>query len=271
MDFYHAVMRITWTSTLLLIAGCYVLVNALFAFGYLATGGIAHAEPGSFWDAFFFSVQTMGTIGYGSMYPETRGANFMVVGESIVGLILTALATGLVFAKFSRPTARVVFTKSAVISPMNGVPTLQLRIGNQRGNQIVGAEIRAVLSRTERTQEGKVFYRNLDLELSRAHAVSLSRSWTLLHVIDENSPLFGRSPEQAKTEEIEIEVSVLGIDDTFVQTVHASHRYFTHEIIWGARYADILSEADDGAVVLDIGKFDVVEATPPTESFPYPA
>lgn len=268
-DFYHALMRLSWTTTLLMIGAAYLLVNALFAVGFVATGGLANVRPGSFVEAFFFSVQTLGTIGYGSIYPVSTAANVLVVVESLFGLILTALATGLVFAKFSRPTARVVFTRYAVIFPMNGVPTMMLRISNQRGNQIVGAQIRAVLSRTEHLDDGSVFYRNLDLKLSREYALSLSRSWTVLHVIDEKSPLFGRTPDSTVTEELELQVSVLGLDDTFMQTVHASHHYFTHEILWGAKHADILTETNDGNFLLDMRNFDVTQPTKATDAFPY--
>src|SRR4029077_8819838 len=127
----------------------YLVANALYAVAYELVGGIENAKVGSFGDAFFFSVQTMGTIGYGAMYPKTLAANMLVVSESLVSLILTALATGLVFAKFSRPNARIVFSDYAVICPFNGVPTLMFRIGNERGNAIVDAQIRAIATRTE--------------------------------------------------------------------------------------------------------------------------
>jgi inward rectifier potassium channel len=153
-DFYHALLRLRWPATIGAISGAFLAINALFALAYLLTGGIAHARPGSFADAFYFSVQTMGTIGYGAMFPESAAANTLVVAEAIASLTMTALATGLVFAKFSRPTARIVFSKRAVISPMNGAPTLMLRVGNERGNRIVDVAIRASISRTERTAEG---------------------------------------------------------------------------------------------------------------------
>src|SRR5581483_12122986 len=166
-DFYHGMMRLSWTHTLLVIAAGFMVVNTLFAFGYLFVGGISGARPGSFADSFFFSVETMATIGYGALYPQSVAANVLMVGESIASLVLTALATGLVFAKFSRPTARVVFTRECVISTWNGVPTLMLRMGNERGNQIVDVRIRAVMIRTERLAEGGTFYRMVDLKLSR--------------------------------------------------------------------------------------------------------
>jgi inward rectifier potassium channel len=269
-DFYHALLKLPWWATFATIVGLFLAANALFAAGYLLTGGVAHAAPGSFADAFFFSVQTMGTIGYGAMYPESRAANVLVVGESIAGLTLTALAAGLVFAKFSRPTARLVFTREAVISPMNGVPTLSFRMGNQRGNQIVDVRIRLSLIRTERMLEGSTFYRAVDLRLARDHAFSLSRSWAVLHPIDEASPLHHLTPEQAEAQEVELHVMVVGLDDITMQIVHGSHRYFTKQILWGARHADVLSEPRPDLIVLDLQKFHDVERTQPTADFPYP-
>src|SRR6185369_7767183 len=222
-DFYHALLRGSWWVTIAVISGAFLAANALFALGYMASGGIAHAAARSFGDAFFFSVQTMGTIGYGALYPESALANALVVAESITGLTLTALGTGLVFAKFSRSTARLQFTREAVISPMNGVPTLMFRLGNERGNQIVDVQITAVMVRTERTAEGRSFYRMIDLKLSRGRALSLSRSWSVMHVIDADSPLAGRTPEAVAAEETEIGIMVVGLDDITMQPIHASH------------------------------------------------
>jgi inward rectifier potassium channel len=231
---------------------------------------VANARPGSFADAFFFSAQTIGTIGYGAMYPRSTAANTLVVAEAIAGLTLTALATGLVFSKFSRSTARMAFTREAVISPINGQPTLMFRISNQRGNQIVDAQIRIVLSRTERTSEGDTFYRSLELTPTRERALSLSRSWTVFHTIDATSPLHGVTPELAVDQELELGILVVGLDDITMQTVHASHRYFNPQILWGARHADVLSEASDGDLVLDLRKFHDVVPTAATPDFPYP-
>jgi inward rectifier potassium channel len=270
-DFYHALLRLPWWVTFSVIAGVFLFANALFAVVYLIVGGVANAEPSSFLDAFFFSVQTMGTIGYGTLSPETPASNAVVVVESITGLTLTALATGLVFAKVSRSTARVVFSRDAVLSPMNGVPTLMFRMSNQRGNQIVGAQIRVALGRTEKTLEGETFYRTLDLKLQRDHLLSLSRSWVALHVIDESSPLHGETPESVAAKEVELQILVVGLDDISMQTVHASHRYFTHQLLWGRRLVDIVSEDADGDILLDLRKFHDTEPTLPTTTFPYPA
>lgn len=261
-DFYHGMMRLSWTHTLLVIVAGFMLVNTLFAVGYLFVGGVSGARSGSFADAFFFSVETMATIGYGALYPQSTTANVLMVGESMASLVLTALATGLVFAKFSRPTARVVFTREAVISTWNGVPTLMLRLGNERGNQFVDVRIRAVMIRTERLAEGGTFYRMVDLKLSRAHALSLSRSWTVLHPIDAHSPLYGATPESLAAEEVELQVLLVGLDDTSMQTIHASHRYYANQILFDARHADILVETEDGNLLLDLRKFHDVVANP---------
>jgi inward rectifier potassium channel len=269
-DFYHALLRLPWRVTVAAISGVFLAVNAIFAVAYYVAGGIAHARPGSFADAFFFSVETFGTIGYGALYPDSMAANLLMVAESITSLTLTALATGLVFAKFSRSTARLVFTKHAVISPLNGVPTLQFRLGNQRGNQIVDARIRVVMMRTEKLLEGGTFYRMLDLKLTRDHSLSLQRSWSALHVIDDSSPLFGETPESFEAKEIELQVAVVGIDDITMQPVHGQHRYFTHQFLWGFRMTDVLHEDADGDLVLDLHKFHHTEPVAPTETFPYP-
>jgi len=269
-DFYHALLRMNWPTTLLAIAAGFLLANALFALCYQAAGGIAHARPDSFADAFYFSVQTMGTIGYGAMYPETDAANVLVVAESIVSLTLTALATGLVFAKFSRPSARVLFSQHAVVRLLNGTPTLMVRVGNQRGNRIVDVQFRATLTRTERLSEGESFFRAHDIHFTRPRALSLSRSWSVMHVIDAHSPLHGSTPESLAAQEAELNVMVVGLDDTSMQALHASHTYYSREIVWGVRLADILTELDDGSIILDLNKFHDTEAMTPTATFPYP-
>jgi inward rectifier potassium channel len=175
-----------------------------------------------------------------------------------------------VFAKFSRSTGRLVFTRQAVISPVNGRPTLSFRLGNERGNQIVDATIRVVLVRTEQVTEGGTFYRTIDLELTRHRALSLARSWTVQHPIDERSPLYRLSPEDAAREEIEVHVMVVGLDDATMQMVHGIHRYYAGQILWGARHVDVLSEAGPALLVLDLRRFHDVEATRPSDEFPYP-
>ena len=269
-DFYHALLERPWWVTIAAISGAFLFANVVFGLAYLLVGGVAHARPESFRDAFFFSVQTMGTVGYGAMFPDSTGANLVVTVEAITGLTLTALATGLVFAKFSRSTARLIFTEKATIAPLNGVPTLSVRLGNERGNSIVDAQLKVVLVRTEQTSEGKLFYRMLDLPLTRQRALSLSRSWNALHVIDRESPLHGETPASLAAKEVELQVQVIGLDDATMQMVHGGHRYFARDILWGHQFADVLSETPDGHLLLDLRKFHDVEPTTPTAEFPYP-
>jgi inward rectifier potassium channel len=269
-DVYYLFLRARWSGAILAIVILYLAINAVFAVVYEITGGVANARPGSFFDAFCFSVQTMGTIGYGAMYPTSGGANTVMIFESVTSLIITAVATGLIFAKFSRSSARVAFSDHAVIGPMDGTPTLMLRVGNERGNFILEATVRVSLVRTERTREGVTFYRMYDLRLARERSPAMTRSWTVLHPIAEDSPLFGATPETIARDEIELIVSLVGVDDTSLQAVHARRRYLDNEIVWGARHADILDEAPDGRIVLDMRRFHSVIPTSPIDQFPYP-
>src|SRR5439155_8782526 len=167
-DLYHHTLRMGWCPFLLLGGIVYIALNAGFALVYLVEpGGIANARPGAFADAFFFSVQTMASIGYGQMYPRTTYANLVMTVEAASGLFILALATGLVFARFSRPTARILFSRIAVIGPHNGRPTLSLRLANQRRNQILQAEVALNLLRDEETAEGTILRRFYELKLQR--------------------------------------------------------------------------------------------------------
>jgi inward rectifier potassium channel len=269
-DFYHLFLRVRWSVALATIVVFWLALNAGFASLYVLVGGLENARARSFWDAFCFSVQTMGTIGYGSMYPTSVAANVVMISESVASLIVTAVATGLVFAKFSRSTARLVFSRHAVIGPMDGVPTLMLRVGNERGNQILEATVRVAIMRTERLKEGSTFYRMVDLKLTRDRSPAMARSWTVLHPIVDGSPLAGATPESIARDEVELLVTVVGTDDTSLQPVHARHTYVDRDIVWGARHADILSEREDGNLVLDVRRFHDIEPTTPVDGFPYP-
>lgn len=265
-DVYHAFLRMPWAVALATISTSYLAVNALFALAYLRAGGIVGARPGSMWDAFCFSVQTMGTIGYGAMYPVSVTANALVIAESVVGLGFTAVATGLVFAKFARTTARVMFTDHVTLTLMDGKPTLMFRVGNERSNAILEAEIRVTLVRTERTREGRTFYRMYDLPLVRHRSSALARSWTVMHVVGPDSPLHEQTAESLAASEAELYVTLVGIDDTSLQPVHARRRYTADRVLFGRRHADILTEDERGDLVLDVRKFHLLEdedVTPP--------
>ena len=269
-DLYHNLLRAPWWIDLLCVSGLFLLLNLLFALGYLTVGGIAGARPGSLADNFFFSVQTMGTIGYGVMHPLSAAAEALVTCEVIVGVSLVALASGILFAKFSVPQARMQFAVSATISPFDGVPTLMFRVGNERATQIIEAQVRVVMVRTERTAEEVVFYRMRDLKLERERSPALARSWNVMHRIDESSPLYGATPETLERDEVELMLTVVGIDETSAQNVHARYTYVHQQVHWGARHADMLSERDDGTLLLDMREFHRVVPTRPTPTFPYP-
>jgi inward rectifier potassium channel len=268
-DAYHFVLRMRIGWLLALIATVYLIINGLFAVAYWLVGGVTGAS-GSLKDAFFFSVQTMGTIGYGAMFPVGTAAHALVTAESIVSMLVTALVTGVIFARFSQSSGQLVFSDKAAIAPMNGVPTLAFRVGNDRASTVFEARVRLSLIRTEKTKEGMTFYRLVDMTLSRDNSQALQRSWTVMHPIDERSPLFGATPESAKAQEVEFVVMVVGTDDTSLQPVHGRARYTLDDVVWGARHADVLRELPDGRIELDVSKFDDLITTEPTDDFPYP-
>ena len=204
------------------------------------------------------------------MYPQSTVAHVLVVIEAVLGLLLTALCAGLVFAKFSRPIGRIAFSHDIVIGPMDGTPVLMFRVGNERGNAIAEATVRVVISRTITTAEGLTFYRMVDLPLVRDRSPAMSHSWNVMHEINAASPLYGYDPERMASEDLELMVSLSGVDDTSYQPVHARHVYEHPAIVWGARLGDVLSDAPDGNLLLDVGRFHDVVPTQPSESFPYP-
>jgi inward rectifier potassium channel len=270
-DIYHRLLVLPWWGVIGTIATGFLCTNALFAFAYMLTGGVEGARPGSFADAFFFSAQTLGTIGYGAMHPTSGAANVVMVFESITSVVFTALATGIIFARFSRSTETMMFSNNPCVSPMDGVPTLALRIGNDREGAIYDAFVRVAIMRTHRTAENVTMYRMTDLKLTRERTPMLARTWTVMHVIDETSPLFGTSPEDCVRDELELLVSVVGTDATTLQPVHGRRRYLTPEILWGSRLSDVLRELPDGILELDVRRFHDVVETEPTASFPYPS
>ncbi len=263
-DFYHWLMTISWQQLWVIIISFYFVINTLFTFLYLSSdGGIANAKPGSFIDAFSFSIQTMATIGYGAMYPTNLYTHILVAIEVFIGLIGMAMITGLMFARFSLPTARVIFSRVVVISPYNGVPTLMFRIANQRQNWIVEAQVRVtILLNQEVTPEGHSLRRLCDLKLVRSETPMLALTWLVMHHIDENSPLYGWSENNFKdlnSQEVRFFVTLTGLDETVSQTIHARHVYTLDKIIWHQRFVDLISTGTDGKRYFDYSDFhDVV-------------
>ena len=268
-DVYHWFLRVPGWVALAAIVAAYVVLNVLFGLAYLAVGGVAGAAPGSFLDCFFFSIETMGTIGYGSLYPASRAANVVMSVESVVGILVVAVTTGLTFARFSLARARVVFSSRAAVGPYDGVPAVMVRLGNERRGRIMDAVFRLTLMRTLRNAEGGVEYRTMDLALVRDRAPALARSWTVLHRIAEGSPLAGETPDSLAAQEAELTLAVTGTDETSLQAVHAQHTWVHTSIVWGTRLADILSETSDGNIVLDLRRFHDVEPVAAIPGFPY--
>jgi len=260
-DAYHFLLDASWSKLLVILLSLYLAVNAVFAAAYLLEpGAIENARPGSFADAFFFSVQTMATIGYGKLVPATTYANLLVVLETSAGVLGLALLTGLIFAKFSRPTARVLFSNRAIVTLRDGKPSLVLRMANARSTWIVEAEAHLVLVRWEKTAEGETVRRFHDLETTRRQNAIFALTWSMVHHVTEASPLHGATPESVAANESEIIVSVVGLDPSLSQTVHARHTYTAADIVWGARFADVVTRLPDGGRRVDLARFhDVVE------------
>jgi inward rectifier potassium channel len=261
-DLYHFLLITSWPRLIGLIVAAYLLTNLLFALAYLAGGDcIENARPGSFEDAFFFSVQTMATIGYGRLIPRGPYANTLVTMEALSGMLYLAMATGLLFSKFSRPSSRVLWSRVAVVAPRDGKQHLMFRLANERGNQIVEATVRVVVSRTEVTAEGERVRRFHPINLVLDRIAFFALTWTVLHPIDESSPLFGATVESLEAQSAEIIISLMGLDETFAQTVNARHSYVAGEIEWGRKFVDILVPQDNG-VVVDYRRFHETEPLP---------
>jgi inward rectifier potassium channel len=256
ISLYHFLLTVSWPRFLLLAASGYVAVNALFAAAFVACGPDALVGPGRdgslgarFAQAFFFSVQTLATIGYGTVSPSGLAANSLVALESLVGLLGFAVVAGIGFARFARPTTQVVFSRLAVVAPYRGITGWMFRIANARSGQLV--EVEAKVSMSWRGPDGK---RNFDeLALERHRVAFFPLSWTIVHPIDAASPLHGWTAERLRASETEFLILLSGYDETSAQTVHVRSSYRAEEVVFGARFRSILdTAAGDGVVRLDI-------------------
>ncbi|NJL79683.1 MAG: ATP-sensitive inward rectifier potassium channel 10 [Richelia sp. SM2_1_7] len=255
-DLYHALLTLSWIKLFAVVAAGYVITNVLFAFLYLAAGdGVENMRQGDFSDAFFFSVQTMATIGYGAMYPKTLFANILVAIEALLGLLGVSMGSGLVFARFSLPKARVMFSSVAVIAPYNGVPTLMFRVANERQSWILEAQVNVSLLTSEITQEGQTMRRFYNLPLFRDRSSLFALTWTVMHPINENSPLYDITLDKMLGEEMEILITLTGIDQTVSENIHAHHSYIPTEIFWNHQFVDILTKTQDGRRSVDYNRF----------------
>lgn len=259
-DLGHSLLTISWRRFSAVVVVCYLTINIGFALLYLSCGDcVVNARPGSFIDRFFFSVQTLATIGYGQLTPVGLMANLLVAVEALVGMLFLALVAGLVYARFTRPTAGVLFSRSAVVGWFDGKPALMLRVSNARGDDIIEANATVTMGRDEASLGAGFFRRIYDLTLVRSATPTFTLSWTMVHVIDPASPLYGMTAEALAQTRTEFLVLFTGHHQGFGQRVHARRAYAVEDLVWNARFSDMITDLPNGKRAIDLGKFDQIE------------
>ncbi|MDX1907875.1 MAG: ion channel [Bacteroidia bacterium] len=268
---YQYLILAPWWKFLLLVLGLYVVVNCMFACLYLAagienlTGELGADAPmptfwEDFWHAFFFSVQTYTTVGYGSVSPKGLMTNTLAAFEAMFGVMTFALATGLLYGRFSRPSAKIRFSEKMIIAPYQDINSLQVRIVNRRQNQLIELEVLLTLSWYEMVQ-GERKQRFFTLDLERSSVALFPLSWTIVHPITRESPLYDISPEILASRQAEVFVIIKAFDDTFAQVVHVRRSYRAEEITWGARFVPAFyPDPASGKIILNINKTGACEA-----------
>jgi inward rectifier potassium channel len=261
-DTYHLVLTLSWPWFAAFVLAVYVLINLVFA-GLYSLGGrcIAELPPGSFPEAFFFSVETLATVGYGHMYPDTFYGHCVTTVEIVIGMFGMAVITGVIFIRFSRATARILFSKCAVISLFDGVPALMLRVANLRHVAMAEAEFRVMLFRDEPIQEGEVVRRFYPLKLQFDRMIAFPVALTLRHVIDESSPLYGMTPKDLENSDTRLAASVVCIDTVIPAPVQSATDYSYEDILWNRRFVEIYTETPDGRLIVDYGRIHDTEET----------
>jgi inward rectifier potassium channel len=255
-DISHRCMTASWPAFIGGAAMVFVAFNAFFAFFYwIGDQPISNVPGGDYIDYLYFSIETLSTAGYGDMHPQTHYGHFVATVELFTGIFSMSVMTGLVFARFSRPSARLLFAENPVISDHEGHPTLMIRLANERHNIISNANARLWLFKNIISKEGQSFRRFYELPLSRNESPALALSWTLFHIIDETSPLYGLTAEDLEANNIALVVVVSGYDVVAAQTVHARKTYEHPTIRIGHRYAEILNTTEDGRLRVDYGRF----------------
>jgi inward rectifier potassium channel len=259
-DPYHIAVSLTWPQFLVALLALYLSVNVIFATLYcLVPGSVANARPNSFVDVFFFSIETVATVGYGEMYPATLYGHVVAAIEIICGLAFTAILTGLTFVRFSRPRAKLVFAPNPVVAMHNGKPTLMVRVGNGRAAVLTDGTAKLNVFFLDTTAEGRTFRRAQELRLERAHIPIFTTFWTLMHVLDERSPLHGYDSARAIDTEARVFVTLEARDPTLAAVVHDVRYYAPQDIRFGMRYADTVSARRDGTLVADLRRIGALE------------
>ena len=259
-DTYHFILTLTWPGFAGLIFGLYLLINVVFAALYMLDAhAVAEMPPGSFLHAFFFSVETLATVGYGHMYPDSVYGHLISMFEIMVGMFGLAVITGLIFVRFSRPTARIHFSKIAVIAPFDGVPNLMIRVANLRHQAMVEPDFRMILLRSIMTAEGDEVRRFRSLTLDFDHLITFPAVLTVRHRIDEESPLFGMTPEDFQQQDIRIVASIVGVETVIVAPVQGFVDYNYDQIQWNRRFVEIYAQNEQGDWTVDYGRIDETE------------
>ena len=263
-DVYYSLLHLRWGWLIPLLFAIYLLIVTVFALLYrLDPSGVANARPDAFADYFFFSVHTLATIGYGTFAPESLWAHVLVTVEAFTGLLLMAMLTGLTFAKFSRPTARVIFSRHGVVATLDGRETLMLRMANGRDGNVVEATLRLTLVRDVRSAEGVAMRRFYDLPLLRSWTPIFALTWTVYHVIDEDSPMYGLGAAELAASHAELVVTLSGVDETLGQSINARYSYAADDIAWKARFVDVIEQFEHGRQVNYGRLHDIEQVAPP--------
>jgi inward rectifier potassium channel len=254
------ILNLSWPGFAGLVFGIYFLINVAFASLYMLNPhAVAEMRPGSFFDAFFFSVETLATVGYGHMYPDSFYGHLIAMLEIMVGMFGLAVITGLIFVRFSRPTARIHFSKVAVIAPFDGVPNLMIRVANLRHQAMVEPEFRMILFRNIITAEGDDVRRFRSLNLEFDHLITFPAVITVRHRIDEMSPLFGMTPEGFQQQDVRIVASIVGVDTVIVAPVQSFGDYNYEQIEWNRRFVEIYDQNEEGEWTVDYARIDETE------------
>jgi inward rectifier potassium channel len=256
-DFYHLCLTASWPKFFASAALAFVLLNVIFALLYLVEPiGIANLAPQNFWGVFFFSVETLATVGYGDMHPVGMYSHTIATIEMFTGTASVAVLTGLIFARFSKPTSRILFTDRLILSDFNGQPTLMLRAANARQNQIANATAKMHVLVQETTLEGKRIRRVYDLELVRSDQPMFFLTWTIMHAITPNSPLYNLSAEAMKTKDLIFLIRIVGFDESIAQEIQMRQSYRHEQIVWGHQFVDLVhAQPNDDAIHIDYKKF----------------
>jgi inward rectifier potassium channel len=255
-DLYHRSMSVYWPVFFGCAALIFIILNAVFALLYaLGSDPIANSSENGALGLFYFSIETLATVGYGDMHPQTNYGHLVATVEIFTGMCLLAVLTGLVFARFSRPRARFVFAENPVVAMRDGKPTLMIRMANARHNSISRATARLWLLRTEKSMEGDQFRRFHELKVDRSEHPVFMLSWTIFHAIDKESPLHGVTPDDLIAADASFVLNVSGLDDASAQQLYTRRLYAAEDIRWGYRYRDITGKSADGRYQIDYTKF----------------